>query len=54
MMNERVEGWQGMDDNVGVTVVIEHVEMKLLEGQWRECIFCSTWAPSLNLWTSRY
>ena len=28
-----------MDDNVRVTVVmdIEHVKMKLLGGQWREC-----------------
>ena len=39
LMNERVEGRQGMDDNVRVTVVMNraYVEMRLLEGQWREC-----------------
>ena len=43
-----------MDDNVRVTVVmdIEHVEMKLLGGQWRECgrgVSQRIWAPSFNL-----
>ena len=39
LMSERVKEWQGMDDNVKVTVVMDRacIEMKLLEGQWREC-----------------
>ena len=37
LMCERVEGWQDMHDNDRVVVVIEHVEMKQLEGQWRDC-----------------
>ena len=51
-MNERVKGWQGMDDNVNVTVVMDRacrdedvgraVERMLAEA------FCSTWAPSLK------
>ena len=38
LMNERVKGWQGMDDNVKVTVVMDRAcRDEDVEGQWREC-----------------
>ena len=51
LMNERVEGWQGVDDNVRVTVVMNRVCRdeavgRAVERMWlRSCFAIATHGP---------
>ena len=52
-MNERVEGWQGMDDNARVDgsdgQSAQRGSCWKGSGENVAEAFCNTWAPSLNL-----